>query len=239
MSPTRWRKSTSVFVGLAVLVFVAAVVAAATFFTMGGHGSSGARVPVPPPRPPVVKPGMVPVSDTAETPSVPGLAAALAPVAADPNLGRLGGRVTDAMTGKEIWQVADDLPLVPASTNKILTAAAALLTLDHQARISTRVVAGGPNAQGPIVLVGTRVSHRVVCSGPARVRGTDPRLLRRAGRRCRNYSGDGGHETESDDAASLHLDPSPVRRPCRSLRVSAPHVWYRPLLIPADAVTIR
>jgi D-alanyl-D-alanine carboxypeptidase/D-alanyl-D-alanine-endopeptidase (penicillin-binding protein 4) len=154
MGATRWRKSTSVFVGLTVLAFVAAVVAAATFFTTGGHGSSGTRVPVPPPRPPVVKPGMVPVSDTAETPSVPGLAAALAPVAADPNLGKLGGRITDAMTGKELWQVADDLPLVPASTNKILTAAAALLTLDHQARITTRVVAGSPNAQGPIVLVG-------------------------------------------------------------------------------------
>ena len=58
------------------------------------------------------------------------------------------------MTGKELWQVADDLPLVPASTNKVLTAAAALLTLDRQARISTRVVAGSQNAQGPIVLVG-------------------------------------------------------------------------------------
>jgi serine-type D-Ala-D-Ala carboxypeptidase/endopeptidase (penicillin-binding protein 4) len=154
MSPTRWRKSTQVFVGLAVLAFVAAVVAAATFFTTGGHGSSSARVPVPPPRPPVVKPGIVPVSDTAETPSAGGVAAALAAVAADPNLGRLGARVTDAITGKELWQVADDLPLVPASTNKVLTAAAALLTLDHQARISTRVVAAGPNPQGPVVLVG-------------------------------------------------------------------------------------
>ena len=154
MGPTRRRKSTPVLVGLAVLAFVAAVVAAATFFTTGGHGGSGSRVAVPPPRPPIVKPGMVPVSDTAETPSVPGVAAALAPVAADPNLGRLGGRITDAMTGKELWQVANDVPLVPASTNKVLTAAAALLTLDHQARISTRVVAGGPNAQGPIVLVG-------------------------------------------------------------------------------------
>ena len=65
-----------------------------------------------------------------------------------------GGRITDAITGKELWQVADDLPLVPASTNKVLTAAAALLTLDHQTRISTRVVAGSPNALGPIVLVG-------------------------------------------------------------------------------------
>ena len=89
---------------------------------------------------------MVPVADTAAIPSAGGLAAALAPVAADPNLGKLGGRITDAMTGKELWQVADDVPLVPASTNKVLTAAAALLTLDRQARLSTRVVAGSQNA---------------------------------------------------------------------------------------------
>jgi D-alanyl-D-alanine carboxypeptidase/D-alanyl-D-alanine-endopeptidase (penicillin-binding protein 4) len=94
------------------------------------------------------------VSDTAETATPGGVAATLAAVAADPNLGRLGARVTDAITGKELWQVADDLPLVPASTNKVLTAAAALLTVDRQARISTRVVAGSQNAQGPVVLVG-------------------------------------------------------------------------------------
>jgi D-alanyl-D-alanine carboxypeptidase/D-alanyl-D-alanine-endopeptidase (penicillin-binding protein 4) len=121
---------------------------------MGGHGAGASHVPVPPPRPPTVKPGVVPVADTAETPSPAGVGAALAPAAADPNLGRLGGRITDAITGKELWRVADDLPLVPASTNKVLTAAAALLTLDHQARISTRVVAGSQNAQGPVVLVG-------------------------------------------------------------------------------------
>ena len=97
---------------------------------------------------------MVPLRDTAETPSPGGLAATLAAAAADPNLGSLGARITDAITGKELWQVADDLPLVPASTNKVLTAAAALLTLDRQARISTRVVAGSQNAQGPVVLVG-------------------------------------------------------------------------------------
>ncbi len=154
MGRTRWRKSTQVLIGLAVLAFVGAVVAAATFFTTGGHGSGGAHVPVPPPRPPIVKPGVVPVADTAETPSAGGLAAVLGPVAADPNLGRLGGRITDASTGKELWQMADDVPLVPASTNKVLTAASALLTLDRQARISTRVVAGSQNAQGPIVLVG-------------------------------------------------------------------------------------
>lgn len=154
MGPTRWQRSTHVFVGLAVLAFVAVLVAAATFFTTAGHGAGGARATVPPPRPPSVKPGLVPVSDTAEIPSPAGVAAAMAAVAADPNLGRLGARITDAMTGNELWQVAADLPLVPASSNKALTAAAALLTLDRQARISTEVVAGSQNPQGPVVLVG-------------------------------------------------------------------------------------
>src|ERR1700739_2218519 len=121
MGPTRRRKSTQALVGFAVLVFVAAVVAGAMFFTMG-HGAVAAHAPVPPPRPPTAKPGVIPVADTAETPSPGGVAATLAPVAADPNLGRLGGRITDAVTGKELWQVAADLPLVPASTHKVLTA---------------------------------------------------------------------------------------------------------------------
>ena len=154
MGPTRRRKSTYALITVAVLAFVAAVVAAAAFFTTG-HGANSAHAPVPPPRPPTVKPGLVPATDTAAVPSNGGLAATLAAIAADPNLGRLGGRITDAMTAKELWQMADDVPLVPASTNKVLTAAAALLTLDREARISTRVVAGTQNAQGPVVLVGS------------------------------------------------------------------------------------
>ncbi|CAM4098198.1 D-alanyl-D-alanine carboxypeptidase precursor [Mycobacterium basiliense] len=153
MGPKRWRKTTHVLVGVAVLAFVAAVVAAAAFFTTGRHGAGG-RLPVPPPRPPTVKPGVTPVAETATAPIAGAVAAALAQVAADPNLGTLGGRVSDALTGQELWRQLDDLPLVPASTNKVLTATAALLTLDRQARISTRVVAGSRNAQGPVVLVG-------------------------------------------------------------------------------------
>jgi serine-type D-Ala-D-Ala carboxypeptidase/endopeptidase (penicillin-binding protein 4) len=153
MGPTRWRKSTYAMVTVAVLVFVAAVVAAAAYFTTG-HSTSGAHATVPPPRPPTVKPGMNPVPDSAPVPNPAALAAALAPIAADPNLGTLGGRITDAMTARELWQAAANVPLVPASTNKVLTAAAALLTLDREARISTRVVAGSQNAQGPVVLVG-------------------------------------------------------------------------------------
>jgi D-alanyl-D-alanine carboxypeptidase/D-alanyl-D-alanine-endopeptidase (penicillin-binding protein 4) len=85
-------------------------------------------------------------------PTEAGLAATLAPQVADPNLGKLGGRITDAMTAKELWRQLDDVPLHPASTNKVLTAAAALLTLDHEATVTTRVVEG--QQPGVVVLVG-------------------------------------------------------------------------------------
>ena len=44
------------------------------------------------------------------------------------------------------------------------------------------------------------------------------RLLRRAGRRGGQRRGENDDETESDDAASLHLDAPRVRRACRSPR---------------------
>src|SRR5262245_40442351 len=122
MGPMRWRNSTPVIAGVVALVFVAVVVAA-TLFTLGGHGS-GARARGPPARGPTVKPGVVPVANAALAPTEDGVAAALAAVAADPSLGRFGGRITDALTGKAVWSRLDDLPLVPASTNKVLTAAA-------------------------------------------------------------------------------------------------------------------
>ncbi|MDQ2626374.1 MAG: D-alanyl-D-alanine carboxypeptidase/D-alanyl-D-alanine-endopeptidase, partial [Actinomycetota bacterium] len=69
-----------------------------------------------------------------------------------PNLGRLTGRITDALTGKALWTQQEDLPMQPASTNKVLTAAAALLALDLSTRVTTRVTAG--DQPGVVVLVG-------------------------------------------------------------------------------------
>ena len=45
------------------------------------------------------------------------------------------------MTGDELWAQGADVPMQPASTNKVLTTAAALLTLDRDARLTTRVLA--------------------------------------------------------------------------------------------------
>jgi serine-type D-Ala-D-Ala carboxypeptidase/endopeptidase (penicillin-binding protein 4) len=154
MGPTQWRPSTHLIVGVGVLAVVAAVVAAAALVTVSGRGEGSAQV-APPPPPVTAKPSIVPVATAALMPTSRGVGGALAVVLADPNLGSLGGRVTDAMTAEEVWQQQDDVPMQPASTNKTLTTAAALLALDRQARVTTRVVAADqPGAPGTIVLIG-------------------------------------------------------------------------------------
>ena len=151
MRPNQWQPSTHLMVGVGVLAIVAAVVAAAALLTGRFHGAAHAQVPPPPPAV-TAKSSIVPVTATAPMPTASGLAATLAAAVADPNLGRLGGRVTDAVSGKELWSQLDDVPLQPASTNKTLTSAAALLALDREARVTTRVVAA--NLPGTVVLVG-------------------------------------------------------------------------------------
>jgi D-alanyl-D-alanine carboxypeptidase/D-alanyl-D-alanine-endopeptidase (penicillin-binding protein 4) len=141
-----------VVLAAAVIALVAVVVAAAALLTSGGRSNASA----PPPRPPATsKPAVVPLGDAAAVPTTAGMTAALAAAAANPNLGILGGRVTDALTGNQIWEQRADSPMQPASTNKILTAAAALLTLDRTARLTTTVKAADQNRMpGVIVLVG-------------------------------------------------------------------------------------
>ena len=140
MRPTRWRRSTHVAVGVAVLLLVAAVVAAAAVLTAGQSTDAAAVKPAPAPA--TAKPGIVPVADSAPKPTPDRLAATLAPALADPNLGNLTGRITDAMTGAQLWAQGADVPMQPASTNKVLTAAAALLALERDARLTTWVLAG-------------------------------------------------------------------------------------------------
>jgi serine-type D-Ala-D-Ala carboxypeptidase/endopeptidase (penicillin-binding protein 4) len=151
MRPTKWRPSTHLLVGVGVIAIIAAVLGVTALMTASGRGASGVQT-TPPPPPVTATPGIVPVAASVPTPTTSALAATLAMTAADPNLGRLGGRVTDAMTAKELWQQQDNVPMLPASTNKTLTSAAALLALDREARVSTRVVAA--DQPGTIVLVG-------------------------------------------------------------------------------------
>jgi D-alanyl-D-alanine carboxypeptidase/D-alanyl-D-alanine-endopeptidase (penicillin-binding protein 4) len=152
MRPARWRRSTHLLIGAAVLVAVVVVVFIAAALGNGSAGRS-ARAATPPLA--TAKPAVVPVADTAPEPTPAELAAALRGPLANPDLGALTGRVTDALTETELWEQGASLPMLPASTNKVLTAGAALLTLDHDARQTTTVVAPDQSRQpGVIVLVG-------------------------------------------------------------------------------------
>ncbi|MEV4107698.1 D-alanyl-D-alanine carboxypeptidase/D-alanyl-D-alanine-endopeptidase [Nonomuraea sp. NPDC049695] len=65
---------------------------------------------------------------------------------------RVGAVVLDAVTGERIFASNADTPIVPASTTKIVTCAAALASLGPDTRFSTRVVQGA--SPGTVVLVG-------------------------------------------------------------------------------------
>ena len=136
----------------AVIALVAAVVAAAALLTSGGKSNALG----PPPRPPAAsKPALVPLADSAAVPTTAGMTGALAAAVANPNLGDLSGRITDARTGNQIWEQRAGVPMQPASTNKVLTTAAAMLTLDRNARVTTTVQAADQTRMpGVIVLVG-------------------------------------------------------------------------------------
>ena len=151
MRPTQWRRSTHVVIGVAVLLLVAAVVAMAAVISTDKTTSNAEPIRSAPAAA-TAAPGIVPVAETATKPTPDRLAATLAPFVADPNLGALTGRITDAMTGAQLWAQGADVPMQPASTNKVLTAAAALLALDRDARLTTRVLTSGQ--PGVVVLKG-------------------------------------------------------------------------------------
>ena len=152
MRPTRWRRSTHVLVGVAVLLVVAAVVAAGAVLT--GGRSTGDAIALPPaPALATANPGIKPVGDSAQKPTPDKLAATLAQTLADPNLGIFTGRITDAATGTQLWAQGADLPMQPASVTKVLTTSAALLGLDRDARLTTKVIASD-RRPGLVVLKG-------------------------------------------------------------------------------------
>jgi len=142
-----------VVIGVAVLLVTAAVVAVAAVITSGGPSTSEAKTVKPQPTPALAAPGVTALADTAPKPTTDKLTAALAPFVADPNLGAFTGRITDAMTGAQLWAQGASIPMQPASVNKLLTTAAALLTLDRDARLTTTVLTD-PDTPGLLILKG-------------------------------------------------------------------------------------
>ncbi|MFD1152757.1 D-alanyl-D-alanine carboxypeptidase, partial [Saccharothrix hoggarensis] len=81
-----------------------------------------------------------------------GVRAALSGPAANDVLDPVAGSVVDPATGTALWSQGETTAQTPASTIKVLTAAAALLALDHTSQLSTKVVRGAQ--PGTVVLVG-------------------------------------------------------------------------------------
>ncbi|HEV2887855.1 MAG TPA: D-alanyl-D-alanine carboxypeptidase, partial [Jatrophihabitans sp.] len=89
----------------------------------------------------------------APVPTPAGVAAALADELADPELGpSVAGQVFDAGTGALLFDQRSTAVVAPASTAKLLTAAAVLSVRRPTDRFSTQVVAG--SEPGTVVLVG-------------------------------------------------------------------------------------
>ncbi|WP_344414488.1 D-alanyl-D-alanine carboxypeptidase/D-alanyl-D-alanine endopeptidase [Pseudonocardia ailaonensis] len=100
-------------------------------------------------------PQLAALSATAPTPSAAGIASVVDPLSRERALGQFAGVVVDPAAQRgaaPLWQLSPEKPLAPGSTAKVLTSAAALLTLDATDRLSTKVVAG--SEPGQVVLVG-------------------------------------------------------------------------------------
>ncbi|MFF4265087.1 D-alanyl-D-alanine carboxypeptidase/D-alanyl-D-alanine-endopeptidase [Streptomyces virginiae] len=122
----------------------------------GGPGS-GALPEAAPSAPGVlgaIGPGVPRAQDApAEPASAAGLGAALKPLLADPALGTVRtASVVDTATGQVLYESGARDAMTPASTVKIVTAAAVLAALGPEHRIRTTVTPGA--TPGQIVLVG-------------------------------------------------------------------------------------
>lgn len=94
------------------------------------------------------------VADAAPMPTKAGLTAALALALADSGLGTsVGLTVRDASTGAHLLDVSAQVPRTPASSVKLLTAAAIMSTLDPALTFDTRAVRGA-SAQDVVLVAG-------------------------------------------------------------------------------------
>lgn len=153
LGPTagRRRKQKRALLTLLALGVVAAVVVAVAITEPFGSGASGSPETAAEPAPILPVPAITELPDGAAAPSSAGLAAALGPAVANDALGTFTGAVADATTGQVLWTSSPDAPMTPASTTKVLTAAAAMLALPPDHRVTTRVVQG--LSAGEIVLI--------------------------------------------------------------------------------------
>ncbi|MFI9505829.1 D-alanyl-D-alanine carboxypeptidase/D-alanyl-D-alanine-endopeptidase [Nocardia sp. NPDC052566] len=147
------RRKTWIAIGVTFAVLlVAGAVVLVTVKPWTDEFRHGGLTTAAPPAPVAPTPRVRPAPDNARTPTAAGVAAALAPVVGNPDLGAFTGSVTDAATGAVLWASDPSKPQIPSSTAKILTTSAALLALPGDHRVITRVVTGA--APNELVFVG-------------------------------------------------------------------------------------
>jgi D-alanyl-D-alanine carboxypeptidase/D-alanyl-D-alanine-endopeptidase (penicillin-binding protein 4) len=150
----RFRRRIAVGVLALVLLVAGGAVAAGRLLGSGGAGTPDDVVAVPEAELPDLgdpEPVLASLSGTAPAPTA--LAQQLTPLLQAPGLGPgVSAEVVDVATGDVLLDLDAADPATPASTAKLLTAAAALTTLDPAERFPTTVVAG--STPGEVVLVG-------------------------------------------------------------------------------------
>jgi len=146
--PKKGRKPLAVVLGLLVV----AALAGATVYAVKEFGGPAAIVTVPPAPPANVQPLVKAANAGGPAPTPLGVKRALGGPAGNSALGTLTGSVVDPASGTALWQQGDTTPSTPASSLKVLTAAAALLSLEKTDQLSTKVVAGAE--PGTVVIVG-------------------------------------------------------------------------------------
>ncbi len=114
---------------------------------------SGTPAPVllPTPARRAADPLLLATGDEAPLPTAAGLGRVVGAASDDKDLtGALGVVVADAVTGAELWSLDGDVPRVPASTVKLLSALAVVDSLDLDGRMRTAVLA--PRGSHDLVL---------------------------------------------------------------------------------------
>ncbi|PXY18004.1 D-alanyl-D-alanine carboxypeptidase/D-alanyl-D-alanine endopeptidase [Prauserella flavalba] len=150
--PRRGRRAWWI-AGAAVVLVVALGVVAALPYVSNRLGLPWApNAPkADPPQPVAVSRDLAGPSTSGPAPTPAGVSQAISGAVSNPALGTLTGTVIDPVTGTTLWERNAGQPITPASTTKVLTAAAALLALDHGTQFSTKVVEG--SEPGSVVLV--------------------------------------------------------------------------------------
>ena len=157
----------------AIMALIAGVIATVVATGLLGPGAaqptSSASVSADQTPTPASVPTVLSAASGTPTPTAPPLADVLErPLGADALGDSVAVSVVDLSTGTKLFTADADAALIPASTMKILTAAAALHVLGPQHRFATRVVAG--HAPGQLVLVGG--GDPVLTADPDRAGGT-------------------------------------------------------------------